>query len=529
MKKQQQQSHTFQKKAIRLHKRLGLFIFALMLPFSLITQTVGAQSSGQLTAAKVCEKYADTSEKYACQDGWRGADCSDYLITHDEGHVTICQQASATRMESDAAGTTGDDTATPAPNPKPDPVPGENTSNSGGKDTLGQMIDQAKETQENQDKDCEARGAREPGGACSDEGKKNPDDIPDNTYGAYINGKGDKQAMRVSAREGKNNPVIIFFNGGGWHTDDGVGDKISGAARERGYTTIVATYRLGSSGVYYMYEDVMRAIRHVRNNSDMYGIDPSRIVVWGDSAGGSLAMRAAGSGQSGAAAAVGWSAPTNAYTALFRSPQAFAIGMDHSTCMPTDLNGVSNVIDILNGGEGNSPDDGGLANNGINNMTPLETVTQVLTLAQRAQQTSTTAQSLLSSASSGGSGESASESGGEGSSGDLSQNVRRLATKKTLECLDNFNTMSPALFASPLTPPTFLAGYDSDILVGPDQAYQLRDKLRSMGVSASTLILPGVVSPVTVDGENHLYYHEKFVEPSLQFLDGIIHPANEPK
>lgn len=524
MKKQHQQSYTFQKRVIQQGRRIGLFLFALALPLSLITQTVGAQSPGGLTAAKLCASYTDTSEKYACQDGWRGADCSDYLITHDEAHVTICQKASAARMESDIAGTTGDETSTPttpAPNPKPDPVPGENTSNSGGKDTLGQLIDQVKQNQENQDRDCSGRGAREPGGACADLGTKNPDDIPDNTYGAYVNGKGDKQALRVKQIGGKNNPVIIFFNGGGWHTDDQVGDKVSAAANARGYTAIVATYRLGSSGVYYMLEDVMRAIKHVRNNSDMYGIDPSRIVIWGDSAGGSLSMRAAGTGQSGAAAAVGWSAPTNAYTALFRSPQAFAIGMDHSTCTPTDLNGVTNVIDILNGGEGNSPDDGGLSNNGNNNMTPLETVTQVLTLAQRAQQTSTNAQSLLSGMSS--------ESGGSSGSGDQSQNVRRLATKKTLECLENFNSMSPALFASPLTPPTFLAGYDTDVLVGPDQAYQLRDKLQSMGVSASTLILPGVVSPTTVPGENHLDYHEKFVEPTLRFLDGIIHPAGEPK
>lgn len=526
MKKQHQQSFRSQKSFLQKSKRLGLFLFAFVLPFSLITQSVEAQSSGGLTAAKLCATYTNTSEKYACQDGWRGADCSDYLITHDEGHVSICQKASAARMESDAAGTTGDDNATPnptpTPNPKPDPVPGENSSNSGNKDTLGQLIDQVKETQNEQKTDCGNESKANPNSPCYEGGdKKNPDEVPDNNYGAYINGKGDKQAMRVNAREGKNNPVIIFFNGGGWHVDDQVGDKVSGAAKERGYTTIVATYRLGSSGVYYMYEDVMRAIKHVRNNSDMYGIDPSRIVIWGDSAGGSLAMRAAGSGQSGAAAAVGWSAPTNAYTALFRSPMSFAIGMDHSTCTPTDLNGLSNVIDILNGGEGNSPDDGSIINNGTSNMTPLETVTQVLTLAQRAQQTSTTAQSLLSGTSG--------ESGGEGGSSDQSQNVRRLATKKTLECLDNFDSMSPALFASPLTPPTFLAGYDTDVLVGPDQAYQLRDKLQSMGVSASTLILPGVVSPTPVAGENHLDYHEKFVEPTLRFLDGIIHPVNEPK
>ncbi|MBI3889490.1 alpha/beta hydrolase [Candidatus Saccharibacteria bacterium] len=272
-----------------------------------------------------------------------------------------------------------------------------------------------------------------------------------------------------------------------------------------------------SSGVYYQLEDVLRAIKHVRDNAAMYGVDPSKIAVWGDSAGGSLAMRAAGTGKSGAAAAVGWSAPTNAYTAIFKSPQAFAIGMDHSTCVPTDLNGVMNAIDMLNGGEGNIPNEGGLGNNSIDsfvNGDTLGAVTEVLTLAERAQRTGTAASSLSSGISGEGEGSAPSE-----------QNVRQLTSKKYLECIDNFNSASPALFASPLTPPTFLAGFETDILIDPGQLYQMRDKLRGMGVPSDVITLPGVASPVTVGGENHLDYNEAFVKPSLDFLDKFLRPA----
>lgn len=499
---------TQQKKLI---SKIVLVFIALCLPSAIIVQNSFAQTTQ--TAESYCAQYNVTSENVACKDGWKGADCSDYLITHDQAHVDLCQKAAKAKADAEKNGTnTGTDGKDDGSGGKDNTgnTGNTNSSNSGQKDTLQQMIDQLKELQGESD-------------------KKDPDKIPDNNYGQYVNGRGDLQPIKVTKAEGNGNPAIIFVNGGGWHTDDGTGEKISPKAVERGYTTFVASYRLGSSGIYYMYEDIMRAVRHVRNNAGMYGIDPNRIAIWGDSAGGSLALRVSSSGKSGVAAAVGWSTPTNAYTAIFRSPESFAIGMDHSTCVPTDINGVANIIDQLNGGEGDIENDGGLGNNGTAGTgTALGTVTQVLELAQTAQQSGKNIESISQQLEGGSNSGSSSGSSSDSESGGLEQNVRRLAAKKFLECIDNFNSASPALFASPLSPPTYLAGYDNDPRVGPDQAYQMRDKLRSLGVQSTALILPGVASSNVVEGENHLDYNEKFVSPSLDFLDKFLHPPNAP-
>lgn len=90
--------------------------------------------------------------------------------------------------------------------------------------------------------------------------------------------------------------AILQFHGGGW----AVGDKSSLAARAQplaslGYVNIAAQYRL--SGVARwpaQIEDVKAAIRWTRANAARLDIDPARIVLLGYSAGGYLALFAAG-------------------------------------------------------------------------------------------------------------------------------------------------------------------------------------------------------------------------------------------
>jgi hypothetical protein len=327
-------------------------------------------------------------------------------------------------------------------------------------------------------------------------------------YGYYINGAGKKQEIKVIPSGIPNGPAIVFFNGGGWHVNGGTHKKVAegqdGAvgATARGYTVFDVTYRLGSSGVYYMFEDVMRGLRSVINNAGLYGVDPQKIAIWGDSAGGSLAMRVNASGKSGAKAAIGWSAPTNAYTGLFRGFGSLLIGMDHSTCIPTDLAGITNITDLLNGGSGevaeygqglsaNDPSgigivigEGGVSTGSVD---PITLLTDVLTAGQYAMKTSQNLEAIS------GQLEAAYNDGnptmdsilGSG----LSGGVMNVASKKIVECLDNFNALSPALFASPESSPAFLAGFDSDQLVGPEQATGMRDKLRSLGILSESLIL----------------------------------------
>jgi len=283
-----------------------------------------------------------------------------------------------------------------------------------------------------------------------------------------------------------------------------------------------------------MYEDVMRGIQHVLNNAEMYGIDPGKIAIWGDSAGGSLSMRANASGKSGAKVAVGWSAPTNAYTALFRSFQSFAIGVDHSTCAPTDLAGFANFANLANGGSGDvaqygqglssndfsalgiSGDANGFSADGID---PLTLLTQGMIAGQNALSAAKDVEAISNQISS------------NGVNG-LSGSVVNIASKKFGECLDNFNVMSPALFASPDSSPAFLAGFEDDGVVGPDQAYGMRDKLRQLGIKSDALILPGnedcrqspTASGPAGAGGCHLGYYKDFVCATLNFVDSEIQP-----
>lgn len=505
----------------------------------------------------------------------------------------------------------------------------------------------------------------------------------DNDYASYTDGAGNKQSIKVmpcstnagsgaadgaaqtvkhatnvngfkevtteSGGGGSNCPAIIWLNGGGWHANDGTayclatgssqkncqagsdgggdtgaGDKgapAGGGANARGYTVIEVAYRLGSSGVYYMFEDVMRGIQHVINNASMYHIDQSKITVGGDSAGGSLAMRAIASGKSGAKVGIGWSPPTNAYTGLFRSYKSLMIGMDHSTCIPTDLAGLTNTTDLLAGGSGDvaqygegissndfsfgggatgggsgggvsgtdgitnglnsvggnlgtngldllqnavsgsgsnsSSSNGGLGNlnslldsnsSNLNSLSDssssassiisslssgsgggtLGTITQVLSAAQYAQDTGKNIETISKQL------ETAYNNGdptidsvmGSG----LPSGVFNLSAKKLIECIDNFNSLSPALFASPDSPPAFVAGFDSDDVVGPEQVYGMRDKLQSLGIESKALVIPGDAdagNQALGASDNHLGYDPRFVCETLNFVDHIIDPKKD--
>ena len=96
-------------------------------------------------------------------------------------------------------------------------------------------------------------------------------------------------------------PLVIWIHGGGWSRGDA---RQSGAFRDfpavlaglaaRGYVVAAIDYRLAAEARFpAQIEDVKAAIRFLRAHAGAYGIDPSRVVVWGGSAGGHLAALAA--------------------------------------------------------------------------------------------------------------------------------------------------------------------------------------------------------------------------------------------
>ncbi|GAA3615062.1 alpha/beta hydrolase [Flavivirga amylovorans] len=86
-------------------------------------------------------------------------------------------------------------------------------------------------------------------------------------------------------------PVIIFVHGGGWKK----GDKCDGYPllddflKEGNYIGVSINYRLTNEAKWpAQLHDCKAAIRWVKANAEMYGIDKEKIGLWGTSAGGHL-------------------------------------------------------------------------------------------------------------------------------------------------------------------------------------------------------------------------------------------------
>lgn len=106
-----------------------------------------------------------------------------------------------------------------------------------------------------------------------------------------------------SPKGAHNLPGIVIIHGGGWSSNNE--DIMRGLARElikdRRYVVFSIDYRWinqldGDATPNYMHhliEDVFGAIVHIQENAKKYGLDPSRLAITGDSAGGHLAGAAA--------------------------------------------------------------------------------------------------------------------------------------------------------------------------------------------------------------------------------------------
>jgi len=101
-----------------------------------------------------------------------------------------------------------------------------------------------------------------------------------------------------------NAPVLVAMHGGGWRGGGRGFYKYWGPFLARhGYALLTIEYRLGKSGAYpaALY-DVKAAIQFVRAKAAAFAIDPDRIGLMGDSAGGYLAAMLALAGDRFAAA-----------------------------------------------------------------------------------------------------------------------------------------------------------------------------------------------------------------------------------
>lgn len=87
-------------------------------------------------------------------------------------------------------------------------------------------------------------------------------------------------------------PVLVYYHGGGWvigdlYTHDGLCRSLTNAAR---CAVVSVDYRLAPESKYPVAaEDSYAALRWIVANAAKLGIDPGRVAVGGDSAGGNLA------------------------------------------------------------------------------------------------------------------------------------------------------------------------------------------------------------------------------------------------
>lgn len=88
-------------------------------------------------------------------------------------------------------------------------------------------------------------------------------------------------------------PAVVYVHGGGWAG----GDRSWTPNRilaEAGFFTASISYRFSGEATFpAQIHDIKAAIRWVRANADQYGIDPTRVGMWGHSAGAHLAALAA--------------------------------------------------------------------------------------------------------------------------------------------------------------------------------------------------------------------------------------------
>jgi len=103
-----------------------------------------------------------------------------------------------------------------------------------------------------------------------------------------------------TAKRSKQCPVVVFTHGGGWAAGNrykaasGSFAQVFGKLVKEGFAVATVTYRLAKKDSHVAIRDCVidckDAIRYLAKNGELLGIDPMRICVMGDSAGGHIAQ-----------------------------------------------------------------------------------------------------------------------------------------------------------------------------------------------------------------------------------------------
>ncbi|HNX94291.1 MAG TPA: alpha/beta hydrolase [Holophaga sp.] len=123
-----------------------------------------------------------------------------------------------------------------------------------------------------------------------------PSDVKLTTYKDIVYSKvktidGDPLDLKMDVfapEQAKKLPLVVFVTGGGFMmSPKGSNAGARAYLAKAGYVVASIEYRVVPQGLYSdAVGDVKSAIRFLRANADRYGIDTSKVAVWGDSAGG---------------------------------------------------------------------------------------------------------------------------------------------------------------------------------------------------------------------------------------------------
>lgn len=129
------------------------------------------------------------------------------------------------------------------------------------------------------------------------------DEIVDIVY-SQIKGRRHMTTLKMTVLQPKTDglkPAVVYFPGGGFTSADY--DKfieMRMALARAGFVVAAAQYRTVPVKFPALIEDAKTAVRYLKAHADMFGIDPSRVAVLGDSAGGYVTqMLAAVNGEKG--------------------------------------------------------------------------------------------------------------------------------------------------------------------------------------------------------------------------------------
>jgi acetyl esterase/lipase len=123
--------------------------------------------------------------------------------------------------------------------------------------------------------------------------------VPDLVYGEVLGYRPLELDLYLPHTDGPS-PVIVHVHGGGWRRGSrreplpALGAGFYDTLAARGFAVAAIDYRLsGEARFPAPLEDVRTAISWVRDHAASYGLDADREFLWGDSAGGHLALLAA--------------------------------------------------------------------------------------------------------------------------------------------------------------------------------------------------------------------------------------------